>query len=277
MKRPIADRDSIRDFWEANPVAAASIDAPLGSPEFFAAYDRLRERNETAEFSHRLHEYDRFAAQRVLDVGCGNGYVLSRYAAAGAKVCGVDLTTKAIELTRKRFQLLNLEGDFRIAEAEYLPFADRTFDCVTCMGVLHHVPDTERSVAEIRRVLKPGGRLIVMVYHRNSALYRIRFPIDSLLKRKSIQQLVNEVDGVGNRKGDVYSRAELRGLLAGFDAVELEVALLQPWMVIPGGNRLIVSHWLQPFERRLGWFLYAKARNPTRAGANPPSSMRDTA
>ena len=96
------------------------------------------------------------------------------------------------------------------------------------------------------------------------------------VKRKSLQQLVNEVDGVGNRKGDVYSRAELRGLLADFDALELEVGVLQPWMVLPGGNRLISSRWLQPLERRLGWFLYAKARKPRRRGSNPTSPMRDT-
>jgi len=275
-KRPTADRDSIRDFWEANPVAAARIEAPLGTPEFFAAYDRLRERNESVEFSRRLHEFDRFRGQKVLDVGCGNGYVLSRYAGAGANVYGVDITGTAVELTKKRFQLLHLEGDFRVADAEHLPFADQSFDCVTCMGVLHHVADTRSSVAEIRRVLKPGGQLIAMVYHRNSALYRIRFPIDSLVKRKSLQQLVNEVDGVGNRKGDVYSRAELRGLLADFDALELEVGVLQPWMVLPGGNRLVSSRWLQPLERRLGWFLYAKARKPRRRGSNPTSPMRDT-
>jgi ubiquinone/menaquinone biosynthesis C-methylase UbiE len=275
-KRPTADRDLVRDFWEANPVAAARIDAPIGSPEFFAAYDRLRERNESVEFSRRLHEFDRFTGQKVLDVGCGNGYVLSRYAGAGANVYGVDITGTAIELTKRRFEFLHLEGDFRVADAEHLPFADQTFDCVTCMGVLHHVPDTERSVAEIRRVLKPGGLLIAMVYHRNSALYRIRFPIDSVVKRKSIQQLVNEVDGVGNRKGDVYSRAELRGLLADFDALELEVGVLQPWMVIPGGNRLISIRWLRPFERRLGWFLYAKARKPQSLGSQPGGAIGDT-
>src|ERR1700681_4700792 len=276
MTRPTADRDSVRAFWEANPLAAASIDAPLGSPEFFAAYDRRRERNESVEFSRRLHEFDSFAGRKVLDVGCGNGYVLSRYAAAGATVYGVDIHSKAIELTKKRFQLLNLRGEFRVAEAEDLPFDDGAFDCVTCMGVLHHVPDTERSLGEIRRVLKPGGRLIMMVYHRNSALYRIRFPVDSLVTRKPMQQLVNEVDGVGNHKGDVYSRGELRRLLIGFDSVELEVGLLQPWMVVRRGHRLIPALWLRPFEGRLGWFIYAKACKPEAAGSNQTRSMRDT-
>ena len=276
MKRPIADRDSVRAFWEANPVAAASIDAPLGSPEFFAAYDRQRQRNESVEFSRRLHEFDRFKGKKALDVGCGNGYVLSRYAAAGGEVYGVDITSKAIELTEKRFQLASLRGEFRIAEAEDLPFADQTFDCVTCMGVLHHVPDTERSLAEIRRVLKPGGQLIMMVYHRNSVLYRFRFPLDSLLTRRPIQQLVNEVDGIGNQKGDVYSRGELRSLLADFESVTVEVGLLQPWMVMRRGHRFIPSSWLRPFERRFGWFIYAKARKPKTDVASRPGSMRDT-
>lgn len=263
MSRPTPDPESVRAYWEAHPVAAASVDWPLGSPEFFAAYDLLREQNENIEFSNRLHEFERFKGRMVLDVGCGNGYVLSRYAAMGAEVYGIDITKKAIELTRERFRLDNLKGEFRVAEAEHLPFADATFDCVNSMGVLHHVPDTERAVAEIYRVLKPGGRLIVMVYHRNSVLYRFRFAIESVLTRKAVQQLVNEVDGIGNHKGDVYSRAELRELLVRFDAVEAQVALLQPWMVTPRGSRFIPLSWLRPLEQRWGWFLYAKANKPT--------------
>jgi SAM-dependent methyltransferase len=263
MKRPTADPAAVKAFWEANPVAAASVAHPPGTAEFFAAYDRLREQNESVEFSNRLHEYDLFKGRRVLDVGCGNGYVLSRFAAAGAEVVGVDITRKAIELCEARFRLAGLTGKFQIADAESLPFADASFDCVTSMGVLHHVPDTEAAVAEIRRVLKPGGRLIVMFYHRNSALFRLRFPIESRLTGKPLQQLVNEVDGVGNVKGDVYSKAELSALLGGFTDLEMTVGLLRPWMVARRGSRFLPQSLLTPLAGRFGWFLYAKARRPS--------------
>ena len=166
MAQPTAG--DVRAFWDQNPLCAGMIPHPLGSREYFEYYDRLREEIESEAFSYRLHEYWAFAGRRVLDVGSGNGYVLSRYAREGAETYGIDITPTAVDLCRKRFAYAGLSGDFRVAEAEHLPFADGFFDCVCSMGVLHQVPDTERAIAEIHRVLKPGGRLVVMFYHRTS-------------------------------------------------------------------------------------------------------------
>ena len=250
--------DQVRRFWQAHPVAAEAVPFPLGTREYFEYYDRLREANEPIPFSATLHEYERFAGKTVLDVGSGNGYVLSRYAAAGAITHGVDLTEAGIRLCRRRFELAGLRGRFTVGSAEDLPFPSEAFDLVCSMGVLHHTPRTERAVREVHRVLRPGGRLIVMFYHRNSFHYRVLFPLRRLVAGKSLQQSVNEVDGVGNPKGDVYSRAELRALLHGFSDLEMFSGVL-PWHklgpaagVIPKGLRT----WA---ERRSGWFLYAKA------------------
>jgi ubiquinone/menaquinone biosynthesis C-methylase UbiE len=222
----------------------------------------LREQNESVEFSAALHEYAQFTGKRVLDVGCGNGYVLSRYAQEGAHVVGVDLTKTAVDLTRRRFELTGLSGDFRVANAESLPFDDAAFDCVCSMGVIHHTPETPRAVGEMHRVLRPGGRIILMLYHRNSALYRIRFPLLRVRTGKSLQQIVNEIDGIGNPKGEVYTRSSFRGLLRRFEDVELFAGCLQPWMLPPGLSSVVPERLLRPFERRFGWFLYAKARKP---------------
>jgi ubiquinone/menaquinone biosynthesis C-methylase UbiE len=259
------DIDDVRLFWDENPLCAAAIPHALGSAEYFAHYDAMREANESLAFSSRLHEYPAFTGKKVLDVGSGNGYVLSKYAREGAEVYGVDLTPTAISLCQQRFALLGLRGHFELANAERLPFADNTFDCVCSMGVLHHTPDTTTAVEEIYRVLKPGGRLIVMFYHRDSALYRFNFPVQRLLSRKSMQQLVNEVDGVGNPKGHVYSIAELRDLLRRFESIEMFTGLLQGWMVLPRGGRFIPDRLLQRFESRWGWFLYAKGNKPRAA------------
>ncbi len=259
---------NVRAFWEAHPLAASVVPHALGTREFFEYYDRLREANESVAFSHWLHEYERFAGKRVLDVGCGNGYVLSRYAQYGAAASGVDITQTGARLSHERFTYLGLRGEFLVANAEELPFKSGIFDCVCSMGVLHHTPDTRRGVEEIFRVLKPGGRLIVMFYHRDSALYRVRFPLVRLTTGKTIQQLLNEVDGVGNPKGDVYSRSELRALLSGFGNIEIFAGFLRGGMLLPMGGRLIPNSLLRLFERRWGWFLYAKAVKPT-AGPEP--------
>lgn len=246
--------EDVRRYWDEHPVAASSVSHVPGTPAFFDDCDRLRETAEPAGYSRLLHEYADFSGERMLDVGCGNGCVLSRYADP------VDLTPAAITLSRRRFELARLEGTFQVANAEALPFEDRTSDCVCSMGVLHHVPNTATAVAEIHRVLRLGGRLIVMFYDRNSALYQVRSWLEHLVRRTPMAQLVNEVDGVGNPKGDVYSRSELRELVCGFEGIEMLVSLIQPWMVAPKVSRYIPQRLLDPFSSRFGWFLYAKAR-----------------
>ena len=261
MKGTTPPLASVRAYWQANPVAASAVPFPLGSPEYFSYYDHLRELNEPKEFSARLHEYSAFANRAVLDIGSGNGYVLSRYAAAGASTYGVDLTETAVDLCRRRFALMGLPGRFMVGNAETLPFDDKTFDCVCSMGVLHHTPDTAKAVSEVFRVLRPGGRVILMFYHRNSLQYRVKFPMRRWLKGKSIQQSINEVDGIGNPKGDVYSKRELAALLSRFRDLELFAGVL-PWHAV-GPARGLVPGPLRTFlERRLGWFLYAKGVRP---------------
>lgn len=249
----------VKKFWNENPVAAGAVPYPIGSPEYFTYYNKLREENESIDFSYQLHEYKKFTNKKVLDVGCGNGYVLSKYAQEGADVYGVDITEKGIELCNKRFELLGISGNFQVANAEELPFADETFDCVCSMGVLHHVPDTQKAVREIYRVLKKDGRLIVMFYYKNSALYQINFRLMNALRGKNIQQSVNEVDGLENPKGDVYTKEELKNLLKDFSKVEMSVGVLKGYMVFPKIGKYLPDFLLKPFEKKLGWFLYAKA------------------
>ncbi|MGQ0811530.1 MAG: class I SAM-dependent methyltransferase [Nitrospiraceae bacterium] len=255
---PLLSLQTVKEFWEAHPVAAAAVPHPLGTPEYFYYYDQLREANESLGFSYALHEYRGFAGKQVLDVGCGNGYVLSRYAKEGAITFGVDITKTGIELCHRRFALNQLDGNFSVGSAEDLPFPSESFDLVCSMGVLHHTPDTAKAVNEIFRVLKPGGRLIVMFYHRNSAKYRLNLLLQSILRVKSMRQLVNEVDGAGNPKGDVYSETELRSLLNRFSSLEVFAGFLRGNMFLPIIGHVIPQSCLRPFERRWGWFLYAK-------------------
>jgi ubiquinone/menaquinone biosynthesis C-methylase UbiE len=254
--------EQVRSFWDRNPLCAASIPHALGSREYFEYFDRLREAIDGPAEAAQIHEFASFAGKRVLDVGCGNGYVLSQYARHGAHVHGVDLTPTAVKLCRQRFALAGLEGEFREADAQRLPFPDSTFDCACSMGVLHHVPNTAHAVAEIHRVLKPGGRLIVMFYHRHSALYAVNFRLRRLVTGKSIRQLVNEYDGPGNPKGEVFSKADLAQLLSAFTDLEMRARFLEGFMLVPKVGCLLPRVLLKPFERYWGFNLYAKARKP---------------
>lgn len=260
MARDPIRRQEVRNFWERHPVAAESIAAAPGTPEYFQGFDRLREAMEPEDLARRVYDFEARAGERVLDVGAGNGFVMSRYARAGARAFGVELTARGVFLCRRRFEVEGVRAFVSQGDAENLPFPDASFDAVTSMGVLHHVPHPERAIDEIHRVLRPGGQLTLMLYHRNSAMYRLRFPILRALQGKSLAAQVNEVDGASNPKGLVFSRREARDFVRRFSDVETFVSLLEPWMVAPGFSRVAKEAWLKPLASRLGWFLYVKAR-----------------
>jgi ubiquinone/menaquinone biosynthesis C-methylase UbiE len=112
------------------------------------------------------------AGRRVLDAGCGSGPLSEALRAQGADVVGFDVSAAMVDLARKR---LGEDADLRVADlAAPLPFADAEFDDVVASLVLHYLEDWSGPLAELRRVLKPGGRLIVTVNH--PAAYAIVYP-----------------------------------------------------------------------------------------------------
>ena len=94
---------------------------------------------------------------RVLDAGCGSGRTLQELVHYGA-VSGIELNTDAASLARDR-EL----GDVRVGRLEKLPWDDATFDLITCLDVIEHVPDDVAALAELWRVCRPGGWLLVTV------------------------------------------------------------------------------------------------------------------
>lgn len=93
----------------------------------------------------------------LLDVGCGGGYLAEELARTGLAVTGIDPSSATILTAREHARRARLEVDYLEGRGEALPFAPETFDFVCCCDVLEHVPDPDRVIAEIGRVLKPGG------------------------------------------------------------------------------------------------------------------------
>ncbi len=253
---------AVRAFWEAHPVAADGIRCQPGTAEFYQSFEKAREIVEPAWIQEDVYRYASYRGKQVLDVGCGNGYVLSRYAKCGASVLGIDLTWTGASLSQQRFRLENLSGSFLQGNAESLPFENDSFDLVTSMGVLHHVPSMEKAVGEIHRVLRRGGEFVIMVYHQNSFYNRIAFPLYRRFHPKfrgmSADDMVCHVDGKENPLGRVYSRRALRKHLSAFPEVNMIVASLPPASV-PKIGKYIPQKVLDWASKRWGWFLYARA------------------
>jgi ubiquinone/menaquinone biosynthesis C-methylase UbiE len=102
------------------------------------------------------------AGTRVLDVACGPGFLTRAFARAGAVVTGLDATEAFLAFARAEAADAGLANvDFREGDAAQLPFANGVFDVVTCRAAFHHFPHPEHVLAEMRRVCRPGGRVLV--------------------------------------------------------------------------------------------------------------------
>jgi ubiquinone/menaquinone biosynthesis C-methylase UbiE len=152
--------------WKSRAIEQWTAD-PCG-PEGETIDDLIRGRHDYAPWMAGALGYAGTDGLDVLDVGCGQGIDLCQYAAAGARVTGIDLTPRHVELARQYLADLGLDGIVVEGDAEALPFADGRFDRVFSNGVLHHTPDMPAALRGIHRVLKPGGRVTLIVYNRNS-------------------------------------------------------------------------------------------------------------
>lgn len=103
--------------------------------------------------------------QRILDVGCGTGLMSAKLAASGRQVLGVDLSTSMIAEARMRS---SARLDFLQADAENLPLEGAGFDAVVNLISFHHYPNPDKAIAEFRRVLRPGGRLVLIAFDLDS-------------------------------------------------------------------------------------------------------------
>lgn len=172
MHESLPSYDSVRGFWGSEACGSHFVPRELDRQGFFERYRRFR--YETEWHIPELVPFAECAGKRVLEIGCGNGADGVQFALHGATYTGVDLTEAAVAATSKHFDLLGLRGQFRVENAERLSFTDRSFDVVYSYGVLHHTPSPAEAFKEVHRVLAPGGRAILMLYHRRSFNYYVR-------------------------------------------------------------------------------------------------------
>jgi ubiquinone/menaquinone biosynthesis C-methylase UbiE len=158
----------VREFWENNVHDWKVAKSEAGTAGFFRETEEYR--FEKLHYLPKLVDFNGFAGQRVLDLGCGVGNDLSRFAKGGAQVVGVDLAPHSIELAQHNFEQRGLTGEFYVMNGERMEFEDNSFDVVYCHTVLHFTPNPSAMVSEIHRVLKPGGLAIIMTVNKRSWL-----------------------------------------------------------------------------------------------------------
>lgn len=245
----------IREYWNRHIHDLEITSHPVGSPGFFADLDQYH--FEKLHHLLRLVNFDGYAGRQVLEVGCGAGTDLARFARGGAIVSGVDLSSSAIALARKNFDQQGLTADLREADGEQLPFADGTFDLVYAHGVVQYTAHPEKLVDECRRVLKPGGEAVFQVYNRISWLNALSKLMKVPLEHEDAPVLLK------------YSSGEFRQLLRGFREVRIVEERFPVKSRLHGGwkGTLFNTFFVGTFNalprslvRRFGWHLLAFCR-----------------
>lgn len=174
----VSDRNA--SFW--NELCGTQLAKSLGvtddSPEslkkfddwYFAFYPYL--------FDHI--PFDELKGKDVLEVGLGYGTVAQRLAEAGANYSGLDIAAGPVAMVNHRLLQSDLQGGARRGSILEAPFADASFDAVIAIGCLHHTGNLAKAIAECHRLLRPGGRLIFMVYYAYSYRRFVQAPRDTL-------------------------------------------------------------------------------------------------
>lgn len=256
----IANKQTVQNFWEQ---ASCGEDLYLADQSRDSYREQARHRYELEPYIAPFAAFDMVRGQRVLEIGVGLGADHQRYAEGGAILTGIDLTERAIEHTRKRFALFELKSELSRGDAENLPFPADSFDQVYSWGVLHHSPDTPKTIREVHKVLADGGVARIMIYHTNSLvgyMLWLRYALARFKPWMSLAEVYAEfLESPGTK---AYSVDEARQLFSAYKTVRIETVLTHGDLLESGagqrhgGIALAIARQLWP-----RWLLRRIARN----------------
>jgi glycosyltransferase involved in cell wall biosynthesis/ubiquinone/menaquinone biosynthesis C-methylase UbiE len=269
IKTGDADKEQVQNQWNSNPVGPQY--AKVHRPHTLEWYQEIEAHRYGVYGPWMLDvmEFDKHRGEDLLEIGAGIGTDLSQFARNGANVTDLDLSAGHMAHAKENLALRGLTARFVHNDAERVPFDDNSFDVVYSNGVLHHTPHTRHAVAEIKRVLRPGGKAIIMMYAEDSLHYWLKLMWrmgldDKRLLRQSMHDIMSETVEITENDAKplvkVYTRRRLHELFArqGFEDIsivkrQLMEAELPEWL-----------KWmpLSTAERLMGWNLIVKAKKP---------------
>ncbi len=255
---PQKEKESVQQFWDTTPCGTGDINIEPETLEYFEAISEKR--NKLEPFIADYAQFNRWEGKGVLEVGCGAGSDLLRFAKAGSLITGVDLSSHSASLAKTRLRFYNCQGNVLIADAEQLPFKAGSFDLVYSWGVLHHTPDTEQAIKEVYRVTRTGGEVCIMLYHRHSLValqMYLRYGLFAFKPLRSLKDILAKHHESPGTKA--YTAVETRKMFSAFEDVKIKFRLT-PYDLRYKRDGYFPS-WVGKFiPQRLGWFMVIRGR-----------------
>ena len=287
-----AVQKQVEAYWNAKPCDSEFTAIQGFTAEFFSAIEAERYRLQW--HIPRLLDQFSWVGKRVLEIGTGVGTDARALIRRGASYTGINIDAGSTATTSAALETFGLPGQVLQADATRMRFPDASFDFVYSFGVLHHIPDVQAAMREIRRVLKPGGEVLAMLYNRRSINYaveirllrklgvqllrfpgcvdllaRVGLPRDKLERHRALAQSASRVsdeewlgrntDGPDNPYSKVYDEEEAAALFAGFDVIGQQVFYFNYEHWGPLGRALPRSV-IEVLGRRWGWHRIVHAR-----------------
>jgi len=269
---PQTDEDTLarreaQKQWEANPCGASTVrGVEPESLEWFREARRVRY-DEYAPWLRATTGIEHVRDKDVLEIGVGLGSDHFTLASGGNRMTALDLSREHLRLTQRHLSLEGFSTTAVHGDMERMPFADASFDVVYSFGVLHHTDHMEKAVAEIRRVLRPGGRAVIGVYHRDSIFFWVgivayRGVIRMGILRHGWKRTIAAIEaGAGDEfipTVRALTRRSLRRLIGVIGPVEQSAHHISNRMLL----RLLGRSLSERMLGWLGWYLVVTAHKP---------------
>lgn len=250
--------EAVRNYWNRRPCNIRHGTAQIGSKQYF-------EQVEARKYMVEPHipgfsEFERWNGKRVLEIGCGIGTAAASFAKAGAHYTGIELSAESLDLTKERFEVLDLSGSFYLGNAEELEsfLPPQKFDLIYSFGVIHHAPHPKKIVESVKAFMDKDSEFRLMLYAKNSWK---NIMIEASFDQPEAQS--------GCPIALTYTPKEACQLLEGFQVLEIKQDHIFPYEI---EKYLRYEYEFQPWfkamppelfhalEKALGWHLLIKAK-----------------
>ena len=264
-------KEQVQNQWDNNPCGSQYVEnSEQHTLEWYKEVEDYRYKY-YAPWMYEVMEFANHGGENLLEIGAGIGTDHAQFAMNGAITTDIDLSSGHLALAKENFKLRGLDGTFIHHDAENLPFEENTFDIIYSNGVIHHTPNTKLLIDEIYRVLRPGGKIIIMVYAENSyhywmvQFYKLGIMNDMLDKWSMGEIMSRNVEITENDARPlvkVYTKKRLANLFNQFE----NISIVQQQFT--KGELPKAIKWASPnlMGRYLGWNLIIKANKPLNVG-----------
>lgn len=217
-------KTQMRNFWD-NKSCGEVYATGQSERDYYESHSRAR-----YELEFYIRDFARFHeghGKDVLEIGIGMGADHIEWAKSQPRsLTGIDITSRAVEHTRKRLDIYGVKSEIHVGDAEKLPFNDGSFDLVYSWGVLHHTPNTSKAVDEVFRVLRAGGVTRIMIYYKYSLIgymLWVRYGLLMGCPFRSLSEIYAEhLESPGTK---AYSTDEARVMFGRFSQVNIRSQL----------------------------------------------------